>query len=70
MNKHKKARLGQKTTRQPIANKLVTSNRTTNHNGMTTDTFDPSVANSLVNAVNPRIFLGNSAAHKQFWSYK
>ena len=70
MNTHKKSRLGQKSTKQPIANKLVTINQAANHNGLITRTFDPDFANSLVNAVSPRVFLGNSAAHKQFWSYK
>ena len=70
MNRYKKTRLDQKSTKQPIVNKLVRNNRTVNHNGLNSSAFDPSVANSLVNAVNPRIFLGSSAAHKQFWSYK
>ena len=68
MNKHKKTRLDQKTTKQPIADTLVTINRTANQNGLTPRTFDPDFAFSAMNSAPAIFFLGTAGAHRQLFS--
>ena len=69
MNKHKRQRQQSK-ARQPIANKLVTINRTANNKGLIPFTFDPRNAFSVMN-VSPAIFyLGTAQAHRQLFSKK
>ena len=70
MNKHKKARLDQKTAKQPIADKLVTINRTANHNGLIPFTFDSGNAFSVMNASPAIFYLGTAQAHRQLFSKK
>jgi len=70
MNTHKKIRLGQKSTKQPIANKLVTINRIASQNGLTSSTFDPDFAFSVMNSAPAIFFLGTAGAHRQLFSKK
>ena len=69
MNKHKKTRLDQKTTKQPIADKLVTINRTANHNGLIPFTFDSRNAFSVMNA-SPAISTLGQHKHTDNYSQK
>ena len=67
MNKHKRQRQQSKAS-QPLANKLVTINRTANQQGLTSDTFDSDFAFSAMNSAPAIFFLGTAGAHRQLFS--